>query len=188
MKTIFLISFTLITCILNAQDSMRVKKVYVEYSYKKPKKNNFTFAWFKEYDQFGNLIVYSSLTNQPDNSVERIEYQYDSLNRIIKIQTFSQKGRRRKRLKTLNYEYAQDTIIKCEYPSQDSTMFSCEKSVKKYDNQGSLVRKVLLKSDSLSRFDIYSFEEHKYVYDSLGRILIDSNCVAYRDCKPSYYL
>jgi hypothetical protein len=88
----------------------------------------------------------------------------------------------------LIYEYTHDTIIKCEQPIQDSIMFSCEKNVKKYDSQGNLIRKVLLKNDSLNRFDIYSFEEHRYVYDSLGRILIDSNCIAYPESKITHYI
>ncbi|WP_027420527.1 hypothetical protein [Crocinitomix catalasitica] len=158
-----------------------VKKISVEFTSKKPKKNKYNFDWSKEFDEIGILINYSA--NNSGNIIKNVDYKYDSIDRIIYYKSYQEKKTGDKIVRTFNFYYPQDSIIKFEQSITNDTINDFEKTIFKYDNYGNLVlRRQINHTNSSS-----SYEKHNYTYDSLGRIKIDSNCSFYPNCQISWH-
>ena len=121
------------------QGSAPVKSVIVEFANWKSGSKDFIFSSRKDFDRSGNLITYTKSTQFDADLSHKVSYSYDSLNRVISIQTFSPRSKGDIPQRITRYKYAQDSIIRYTRSSHFLDSIPDTKIIiTKYDEHGNI--------------------------------------------------
>lgn len=193
MNHLLVIFFSLLTSFSFCQSEAKVKRITVEQSFQHPSENDFHRVEVKEFDKNGNEVVLKVFDKNSGKERNRVETTYDSLNRVILMNCYDGRPIRNGLWQTIDYTYQQDTVTKCSWGfGSGDTVRHCEISVKKYDQHGSIYSTQVEKTNPnllnirdemdpkknrgyYKRTIHYSSDYHRYTYDSLGRIVSDTN-------------
>jgi len=184
--------FLLLASVSFGQSEAKPKRVTIEQAMLDPKLNDYKRIEEKEFDVHGNEVSLKVFDKQTGKERNRVETTYDSLNRVILLNCYDGRPIRNGLWQTIDYTYQRDTVTKCimGFGSGDTVRY-CEIIVKKYDQHGSIYATQVEKTNPnllnlkdemdpkknrfYHRTQHYSSDYHRYVYDSLKRIVTDSN-------------
>lgn len=192
MNQFLAIFFSFLTSFSFGQSESKTKRVTVEQSFQHPDENDFHRVEVKEFDKNGNEVMLKVFDKNSGKERNRVETTYDSLNRVILMSCYDGRPIRNGSWQTIDYTYQKDTVTKCSWGfGSGDTVRYCEISVKKYDQHGSIYSNQVEKTNPnllnlkdemdpnknryYHRTQNYSTDYHRYAYDSLGRIVSDTN-------------
>lgn len=192
MNQLLAIFFLVLTSFSFCQSESKTKSVTVEQSLQDPSENVFHRVEVKEFDKNGNEVMLKVFDKNSGKERNRVETTYDSLNRVILMNCYDGRPIRNGLWQIIDYTYQHDTVTKCSWGfGSGDTVRYCEISVKKYDQHGSIYSTQIQKTNPnllnirdemdpnknryYHRTQNYSTDYHRYAYDSLGRIVSDTN-------------
>lgn len=190
LKLVF--SFLVFSFFSFSQNEAKTKRVTIEQAMQDPKLNDYKRIEEKEFDFQGNEVSLKVFDKQTGKEQNRVETSYDSLNREVLINCYDRRPIRNGLWQTIDFTYTDNTVIKCisSFGSGDTVRY-CEISLKKYDENGTVYSTQVEKTNPdllklkdendpkknrhYNRPQNYSSDYHRYTYDSLKRIVNDTN-------------